>query len=190
MTPQAPTFPAADPTLTGRFLVRDSTEADMAAIHALYTQAVLTGTASFDADPPSLLEMLARRAALLAHPCPYLVAVEADQVLGFAYAGPYRARHAYRFTVENTVYVAEHAARRGVGTALMHTLIERCRALGYRQMIAVIGDSAQHASIALHRSAGFAMCGTIRSVGYKFDRWIDSVIMQRALGDGDTAPAA
>ena len=180
MTPQAPTFPAADPTLTGRFLVRDSTEADMAAIHALYTQAVLTGTASFDADPPSLLEMLARRAALLAHPCPYLVAVEADQVLGFAYAGPYRARHAYRFTVENTVYVAEHAARRGVGTALMHTLIERCRALGYRQMIAVIGGD-NPASVALHAACGFQNQGTLYNVGHKFGRWLDSTLMQLDL---------
>lgn len=170
-------------------MIRDCGDADMVGVHAIYTQTVLTGTASFEHDPPSLLEMGARRAAILAHPCPYLVAVEGADVLGFAYAGPYRPRQAYRFTVENTVYVAASATRRGIGIALMGVLIERCRALGYHQMIAVIGGDNQP-SVALHLQAGFRNQGTLRNVGHKFGVWLDTTLMQLDLsppsvGTGD-----
>jgi phosphinothricin acetyltransferase len=132
--------------------------------------------------------MMRRMRALLDAKYPYLVAEIDGTVMGYAYAGPYRTRPAYRYTVENSVYIAPEAHRRGIGRALIDRLIIESEARGYRLMIAVIGDSAQTPSIELHRAAGFKMVGTFEAVGYKFDRWLDSVLMQRPLGKGATAP--
>lgn len=164
--------------------IRDAADADLAAVAAIYAHHVLTGIASFEEVPPSPQEIAARRAAVLALGAPYLVAEFEGRVVGFAYAGAYRARPAYRHTIEDSVYVAPDALGRGVGRALLAEVVARCEAAGFRQMIAVIGDSANTGSIALHRQAGFEMIGTLPSVGFKFGRWVDSVLMQRALGDG------
>jgi phosphinothricin acetyltransferase len=166
--------------------VRAAAEADIAAIAGIYRSAVLTGTASFELEPPSDEEMLRRFQAITDAGFPYFVAQVDGGVVGYAYASAYRTRPAYRFTVEDSIYVAPEAQGGGIGRALLQTLIESCTAQGFRLMVAVIGDSAQFTSIALHRRAGFTFCGTIHSVGYKFDRWLDSVIMQRSLGEGDT----
>ena len=172
--------------------IRPATPADIPAITRIYAHAVQHGTASFELEPPDEAEMARRQQALLDGGFPYLVAMsdgaEADDVLGYAYAGPYRARPAYRFSVENSVYVAADAHRRGVGRALMDRLIAESVARGYRLMIAVIGDSAQTSSIELHRAAGFKLVGAFEGVGYKFDRWLDTVLMQRALGKGTSGP--
>jgi phosphinothricin acetyltransferase len=135
-------------------------------------------------------EMLARWRAVIAASRPYLVAEGEGRVLGYSYAGPYRARPAYRFTLEDSVYLAAEAAGKGIGTRLLDELIQRCSLGPWRQMIAVIGDSENAASIALHRKLGFRMAGTLESVGYKHGRWVDSVLMQRALGAGSGAPPA
>lgn len=166
--------------------VRAATEADVPAIAAIYRPAVRNGTASFELEPPDDAEMTRRFRALTQAGYPYLLAEAEGRVLGYAYVGPYRPRPAYRFSVENSIYIADDAQRRGVGRVLLEALIEICTANGYRQMIAVIGDSAQSASIGLHRAFGFHFSGTVHSVGYKHGRWLDSVIMQRALGPGDT----
>ena len=168
--------------------IRPATPADIPAITRIYAHAVQHGTASFELEPPDEAEMARRQQALLDGGFPYLVATSDGIVLGYAYAGPYRARPAYRFSVENSVYVAADAHRRGVGRALMDRLIAESVARGYRLMIAVIGDSAQTPSIELHRAAGFRLVGTFEGVGYKFDRWLDTVLMQRALGKGTSAP--
>ena len=160
----------------------------MMAIGTQGTRAVRRGTASFELDPPDTNEMTRRLEALSAGGFPCLVAEMKGEILGYAYAGPYRARPAYRFSVENSVYVAADAHRRGVGRALMDRLIAESVARGYRLMIAVIGDSAQTPSIELHRAAGFKLVGAFEGVGYKFDRWLDTVLMQRALGKGTSAP--
>ena len=170
--------------------VRPATDADIPAITAIYQPAVLDGTASFELSPPDQAEMHRRFHALTDAGFPYLVAEADDTILGYAYAGAYRPRPAYRFSVENSIYVAPEAHRRGVGRILLAALIEVCTRRGYRQMIAVIGDSAQSGSIGLHRSMVFCFSGTIHSVGYKHDRWLDSVIMQLPLGPGDTEPPA
>jgi phosphinothricin acetyltransferase len=174
--------------------VRPATTADIPAIAAIYGDAVRTGTASFELEPPDAAEMLRRYEALMHAGYPYLVAVDGDAggtVLGYAYAGAFRPRIAYRFTVENSVYVAPFAHKRGVGRALMTTLIDECTARGFRQMIAVIGDSANAGSIALHRGCGFHDVGNLRCTGLKFGGWLDTVLMQRALGEGeDTIPTA
>ena len=159
---------------------------DIAAITRIYAHAVQHGTASFELDPPDLKEMTRRLEALNADGFPYLVADVESEIVGYAYAGPYRARPAYRFTVEDSVYIAPDAQGQGLGRLLLERLIVESEARGYRQMIAVIGDSAQHASIALHAALGFRMIGTFEAVGWKFDRWLDSVLMQRALGPGDS----
>lgn len=172
-------------------IVRDSTDADLPAIQAIYGHHVATGGGSFEYEPPELAEMTRRRAAILDGGYPYLVAADpaTGAVLGYCYAGPYRPRRAYRFTVEDSVYVAADAMGRGVGIALLTELIGRCEALGFRQMIAVIGDSANHGSIKLHRKMGFREVGTFKDIGFKFGRWLDSVIMQRTLGPGgDSLP--
>jgi L-amino acid N-acyltransferase YncA len=169
--------------------IRPATPTDIPAITRIYAHAVQHGTASFELTPPDEAEMTQRQKALLDGGFPYLVAARSDgAVLGYAYAGPYRARPAYRFSVENSIYVAADAHRRGVGRALMDRLIALSEARGYRLMIAVIGDSAQTPSIALHRAAGFRLVGALEGVGYKFDRWLDTVLMQRALGKGTSAP--
>lgn len=171
--------------------VRAAGPADIAAITRIYAHAVTHGTASFELEPPDEAEMARRQAALLQGGFPYLAAIDdADgAVLGYAYAGAYRPRPAYRFTVENSVYVAPAAHRRGVGRLLLAALIEDATRRGFRQMVAVIGDSGQTPSIELHRALGFRMIGTIASTGFKHGRWLDTVLMQRPLGDGDaTAP--
>jgi phosphinothricin acetyltransferase len=171
--------------------VRPADPADIGAVTRIYAAAATAGTASFELDPPDEAEMLRRYRAVTEAGFPYLVCERAGRVEGYAYLGLYRPRPAYRFTVENSVYVAPDAQRSGVGRLLLAALIERATAAGYRQMIAVIGDSGQRGSIGLHRAAGFTFCGTVHSVGWKHGRWLDQVLMQRALGDGDTsAPPA
>lgn len=170
--------------MTPPSLIRPSRDADLSAIQAIYAHHVLTGSASFEEEAPPLEDMARRRAAVLDAGLPYLVAEHEGVVLGYAYAGPYRPRRAYRFTVEDSVYLAPEAAGRGIGRALLSALILRCEASGYRQMVAVIGDSANAASIGLHRSLGFEPVGVLRAAGFKFGRWVDSVLMQRALGEG------
>jgi L-amino acid N-acyltransferase YncA len=166
------------------FVIRSATLADIPAITAIYAHAVTCGTATFEIEPPGEPEMIDRFRALSSGGFPYLAAEREGTIRGYAYAGPYRARIAYRYTVENSIYVAPDSQRQGVGRALMDTLIAKAGSLGFRQMIAVIGDSAQVASIALHRAAGFEMVGTFTAVGFKFGRWLDTVLMQRPLGDG------
>ncbi len=167
--------------------IRPAEARDLSVITAIYADAVLNGTATFEIDPPDLDEMKRRLAALEAGGFPYLVAEQDGAVAGYAYAGTYRTRPAYRFTVEDSIYVAPGAQRRGIGRALIDRLIVEAEARGYRQMIAVIGDSAaQTPSIALHRAAGFQLIGTHEAVGFKFGRWLDSVLMQRPLGPGAT----
>ena len=162
----------------------------MAAIQAIYAGHVLRGCGTFEEIPPDLAEMSRRRADVLARDLPYMVAEIDGVVTGFAYAAPYRMRSGYRYLLEDSVYVAEDATGKGVGRALLEELIGRCTARGYRQMIAVIGDSANQASIAVHANLGFDQVGLFPSVGFKFGRWVDSVIMQRSLGEGNgTLPA-
>ena len=168
--------------------VRPAALSDIPAITRIYAYAVRHGTASFEFDPPDEAEMTRRMRALLDAGYPYLVAQIDGAVMGYAYAGPYRTRPAYRYTVENSVYIAPDAHRRGIGRALLDRLIAESEARGYRLMIAVIGDSAQTPSIELHRAAGFKLVGAFEAVGYKFDRWLDSVLMQRPLGKGSSAP--
>ena len=162
-------------------VIRPALVADFPAIAAIYDDAVRTGTATFELDPPGVAEMTARFRTLVDGGFPYLVAEAGGEIAGYAYAAPYRARPAYRFTVENSIYLAEGARRRGIGLTLLNRLVEESRRRGYRQMIAVIGDSANTASIAVHSRAGFEMVGTLREVGFKFGRWLDTVLMQRRL---------
>jgi L-amino acid N-acyltransferase YncA len=169
-------------------LIRAATAADIPAITAIYDHAVRHGTASFELDPPDAAEIARRRQTLVDGGFPYLVA-EADRILaGYAYAGPYRPRPAYRWSVEDSVYVAPALQRRGVGRTLLDRLIAEAEQRGFRQMIAVIGDSAQTPSIELHRAAGFRLIGTVENVGHKFGRWLDTVLMQRPLGSGASTP--
>ena len=162
-------------------LLRDAHDDDMGAIQAIYAHHVLHGTASFEEEPPPLAEMQRRRADVLARGLPYLVAEVDGRIAGYSYATPYRARSAYRFSIENSVYVAHGRVRAGIGRALLSALIRRCEQGPWRQMIAVIGDSANAASIGLHAELGFRNVGTLHDVGFKFGRWLDSVLMQRAL---------
>ncbi|WP_374377441.1 N-acetyltransferase family protein [Dongia sp.] len=174
--------------------IRAAEAADLPAIARIYARHVQEGLASFEETPPDLGEMTRRWQAIVAAGLPYLVA-SADQgdgqgqIAGYAYAGPYRPRSAYRFTVEDSIYLDPAFAGRGIGRALLGRVLEACEAAGKRQVIAVIGDSANAASIGLHRALGFEMTGTFHAIGFKFGRWVDSVLMQRALGKGaDTAP--
>ncbi|MCE1236265.1 MAG: N-acetyltransferase family protein [Hyphomicrobiales bacterium] len=168
--------------------IRPAAPADFARIAAIYADAVVTGTASFEIDPPDRDEMARRHAAVTAAGFPWLVAAADGDILGYGYFSLYRTRPAYRFTVENSIYVAPAAKRRGVGRALLAELIGRAEAAGFRRMIAVIGDSENAASIGLHAALGFAPAGVLPSVGWKHGRWLDSVLMQRPLGPGDDAP--
>ena len=168
--------------------IRAAAAADIAAITRIYAHAVRHGTASFELDPPDEAEMARRQRALFDGGYPFLVAEIDGLVAGYAYAGMYRARPAYRFSVENSVYIAPEMHRRGIGRVLLARLIAECETRGYRLMIAVIGDSAQTASIELHRAAGFELVGVLEGVGYKFERWLDTVLMQRPLGKGRSAP--
>jgi phosphinothricin acetyltransferase len=168
--------------------IRPATLADIPAITRIYAHAVTHGTASFELEPPTEAEMKRRMETLLAGKFPYLAADLDGALAGYAYAGPYRARPAYRFTVENSVYVAPEIHRRGVGKALLDALIKASAARGFRLMIAVIGDSKQVASIGVHEAAGFEHVGAFKNVGYKFDRWLDTVLMQLPLGEGASTP--
>ena len=166
--------------------VRDATEADLPAIQEIYGHHVRTGLGSFEETPPDLAEMTQRFAALRARGMPYLVAeTAAGAVVGYAYAGPYRPRPAYRYALEDSVYVAPGQEGQGVGAALLGALIPRGEALGFRQMVAMIGDSGNLGSVRLHEKLGFAPAGVVKSVGYKLGRWVDVVILQRPLGAGD-----
>jgi len=158
------------------------------AIQGIYAHWVTTGLASFEEIPPDATELDRRRREIQAKGLPYLVALQGEALLGYAYAGPYRARPAYRHTVEDSVYVAPDAHGKGVGRALLGRLIALAEARNLRQMVAVIGDSANRPSIGLHEALGFERVGLLRSVGFKHGRWVDSVLMQRALGRGDEAP--
>lgn len=164
--------------------IKVASPADLPAITEIYQHAVLYGTATFEFVPPDLAEMTRRFDSLVNGGFPYFVAAQDGHSVGYAYAGPYRPRPAYRFTVENSVYLAPSAQHRGIGTLLMRRLITASEARGYRQMIAVIGDSANAGSIGVHSKTGFQMIGTHANVGFKFGRWLDTVMMQRALGDG------
>lgn len=163
-------------------VVRPATAADLAAVTAIYAEHVRHGTASFEIEPLDLAEMTHRHGAIVAAGLPYLVAELDGEVAGYANAGPYRPRPAYRFTVEDSVYLRPGLEGRGIGRALLSRLIVLCEAAGKRQMIAIIGDSANHASIALHTKLGFRHVGTLTDVGFKHGRWLDSVVMQRELG--------
>jgi L-amino acid N-acyltransferase YncA len=167
--------------------VRDATPADAPALAAIYGDACLHGFGTFEETAPDAAEMARRLAEVRGHGLPYLVAELDGAVVGMCYAKPFRPRSAYRFTVEDSVYVSPAAKGAGVGRAMLGRLIERCEALGLRQMTAVIGDSGNSGSIALHRSLGFEDAGAFRAVGYKLGRWVDIVFMQRALNGGDTA---
>lgn len=168
--------------------VRDAAPEDIPAIHSIYAHHVLHGLASFEEEPPAAHEMRRRYDEVRLHGLPWLAACEAGTLLGYGYCAPYRARSAYRFVLEDSIYVKPDAQRRGIGRALLAALVARCEALGYRQIVAVIGDSANAGSIELHAALGFLRAGTLRSTGYKFGRWVDSVMMQRPLGPGDGAP--
>lgn len=165
--------------------VRPARPDDMAQVQAIYSYYVTRTAASFEEEVPSVEEMQRRRNEVVGRNLPYLVAEEEGEVLGYTYAGPWRPHSAYRYTVEDSIYVAPFVQGRGVGRALLGTLIDRCAALGYRRMVAVIGDSANQGSIGLHRSLGFRQEGVLRGVGLKFGRWVDVVIMHRVLGDDD-----
>lgn len=168
--------------------IRPATEADLPAVQAIYAHHVLHGLASFEEVPPTLQEMTARFHGVVDKGLPYVVAEGDGEILGYAYAGLYRPRVAYRFAVENSVYVKAGLQARGIGLAAMTAVIADCTVKGYRQMIAVIGDSGNTGSIRLHERLGFLRTGLLPSCGWKFGRWVDSVLMQRALGPGDTAP--
>lgn len=161
---------------------------DLPAIQAIYAHHVLHGLASFEEAPPGTDEIRRRFEEVTSKDLPWLAADFGGVLAGYGYCAPYRMRSAYRYTVEDSVYVRQDFHGRGVGAALLEALIERCTALGHRQMIAVIGDSAHEASINLHASCGFLRVGTLRSVGFKFGRWVDSILMQRPLGPGDATP--
>jgi len=169
-----------------KIIIRAAALADIAAITGIYADAVVNGTASFEIEPPDQAEMTRRQAALLNNGYPYLTAEIEGVVAGYAYAGPYRSRPAYKWSVEDSIYVAPQMHRKGIGGLLLRRLVAESEQRGFRQMIAVIGDSAQIGSIAVHERAGFSHIGTLRSVGFKHGKWLDTVLMQRALGKGDT----
>ncbi len=171
-------------------LIRPSREGDLAAIIAIYRHHVLHGVASFEELPPELDELAIRRREILTLGLPYLVAERSGRVVGYCYASRYRTRSAYRFTLEDSIYIDAAETGRAIGRALLSDLIERCSELGYRQMVAVIGGSDQWPSIRLHEALGFTRTGLLPAVGFKFGGWVDTVLMQRALGPGATTPPA
>jgi phosphinothricin acetyltransferase len=169
--------------------VRPASEADTSQIQAIYSHHVTHGLGTFEEVPPSLDDMRGRMSAIQARGLPYLVAEADGAVLGFAYAGPFRLRAAYRYTAEDSIYIHPDHRGRGVGKVLLQAVIEACEALGLHQLLAVIGDSANAGSIGVHRSCGFEMVGTTKGLGFKHDRWVDVVLMQRALNGGvEAAP--
>jgi phosphinothricin acetyltransferase len=173
-----------------RLTIRNASEADMGTVQEIYAHHVLHGLATFEEVPPSTDELLSRRASVLTMGLPYLVAERDGQVIGYSYATGYRPRAAYRFCIEDSVYLADGLGGQGVGTALLGELIVLCEQGPWRQMLAVIGNSGNAGSIALHRRLGFRVIGTFESVGFKLGQWVDTVLMQRALGEGDRRPPA
>ena len=168
--------------------IRPADEGDLPAITAIYDEAVRTGTASYEVDPPGLAEMTRRWRGLVSNDFPYLAATRGGELIGYAYAGPFRPRPAYRFSVEDSIYIAPHAQQAGVGRFLLSKLIVLCEAKGFRQMIAVIGDGSEGSgSVRLHRALGFRDVGTFKAAGFKFGRWLDTMLMQRPLGPGSSA---
>ena len=174
---------------TRPLLLRPSNAADLGAVRDIYAHAVTQGTGTFELEVPDAAEMARRRGEVLDKGLPWLVAEQDGQVLGYAYANHFRPRPAYRFSVEDSIYLHHDAQGRGVGRLLLAELVARCQAAGARQMLAVIGDSANLASIGLHRALGFEPCGLLQAVGWKFGRWLDVVLMQRALGAGALSAA-
>jgi phosphinothricin acetyltransferase len=170
-------------------IIRASLDSDLTAITAVYAHHVLHGTGTFEIEPPSVDDMALRRADVLAKGLPYLVACEGESVLGFAYCNWFKPRPAYRFSAEDSIYLAPQAAGKGLGRALLTELIAHAERASVRKLLAVIGDSANAGSIGVHRALGFTLVGVLKSTGWKFDRWLDVVLMERAVGLGDaTAP--
>jgi L-amino acid N-acyltransferase YncA len=167
-------------------IIRPSQPEDIPAIAAIYAHHVLVGTGTFEVEPPSSADMAARRADVLSKRLPYLVATDGNDVLGFAYCNWFKPRPAYRFSAEDSIYLATGAQGQGLGRALLIELAAQAQRAGVRKLIAVIGDSANTGSIAVHRSVGFSMVGVLKSCGWKFDQWLDVVMMDMALGEGDT----
>ncbi len=174
---------------TPALLIRPSTLDDLPAITAIYAHAVLHGTGTFELEAPDEAEMARRRDDVLSKGLPWLVAQAGDQVLGYAYANHFRPRRAYRFCLENSIYLAAQARGQGLGRLLLTELVGRCEAAGARQMLAVIGDADNAGSIGVHAALGFEHCGVLKAAGWKFDRWLDVVLMQRSLGHGHARPA-
>ena len=169
-------------------IIRPSTDADLPAITAIYAHHVLTGTGTFEVDPPSLDDMRARRADVLSKGLPWLVAVDDGNVIGYAYCNWFKPRPAYRFSAEDSIYLSPEAAGKGVGRTLLAELMAQAQQAGVRKLIAVIGDSANAGSIAVHASAGFQPVGVLKSCGWKFDKWLDVVLMDKFLGEADETP--
>jgi L-amino acid N-acyltransferase YncA len=169
-------------------VVRDAAERDMATVQAIYAHHVMHGLATFEEEPPGVDELLSRRESVLKMGLPYLVAESGGCIVGYSYATSYRPRPAYRFTVEDSVYLADGLGGQGIGRSLLGALIERCESGPWRQMLAVIGNSANAGSVGLHRSLGFRPVGTLQAVGFKLGRWVDTVLMQRELGRGARTP--
>jgi L-amino acid N-acyltransferase YncA len=170
------------------FSIRDAETRDLPAITAIYRESVLNGTATYEIDAPDEAEMASRFAAITGRGYPYVVATNPDGlILGYAYASAFRARPAYNWLVEDSIYLSPEARGQGIGRALVDELVSRCTALGFRQMVAVIGGASQ-ASIGVHRAAGFSMCGTMQATGFKLGQWLDTVFMQIALGEGSSTP--
>jgi len=168
--------------------IRGVRDGDIAAITRIYADAVRHGTASFEVEPPDEAEMTRRQQTLTVTGYPYLIAELKGVVAGYAYAGPYRDRRAYDWCVEDSIYIAPEFHRKGIGRLLLTRLVTESEALGFRQMLGVIGDSANTASVAVHAAVGFRLIGTFQSIGFKHGRWLDTVLMQRPLGSGDTTP--
>ena len=171
-----------------RIEIRDCLETDMPFVTAIYAHHVETGTASFETEPPTLEEMCRRRHDIIAKGLPYLVAAAGPGILGYASAGQYRPRTAYRDTVENSIYLRPDSMSLGIGSRLLPALVRECELRDLRQIVAVVGDSANHASIRLHERCGFELMATLRSVGFKHGKWLDSVILQRSVGRADSTP--
>ena len=169
-------------------LIRPSRDEDIPAITAIYAHHVLHGTGTFETEPPSVSDMTARRADVLSKGLPYLVAEHDGVIAGYAYGNWFKPRPAYRFSVEDSIYLAPNLHRKGLGRALLAELILRCEAVGIRKMMAVIGDSANAGSVGVHRALGFTQLGVIESCGWKFGAWRDIVIMQKTIGAGDSEP--
>ncbi len=177
------------PSPTSPLTIRPSTEDDLPAIQAIYGHAVMHGTGTFETEVPSVEEMARRRTEVLSRHLPWLVAERGGEVLGYAYANYFRPRLAYRFCVEDSIYLAPAAQGQGAGRVLLAELLARCEAAGARQMLAVIGDADNAGSIGVHTALGFQHTGVLKSAGWKFDRWLDVILMQRTLGSGDSTAA-